>query len=479
MTAVEMGAELSALISSLVSGDKNRIVAEARAHLARGEKASVLLGRLALVAALGDADGHVVTTLGAAAMLSRLQHFVPDPLTQPANEEDRALPIFAQGLFMAAGAVLTGYQKQLETPVPFFPSELKEGESVSGVLHEAIFSNNIQMTERLLFGLYGTGADYRTLQVRTYDSIASTFQDAGHPLIFAVRGFQVLDAVEWGNRAPAIIHWLAPHLPLRSDTNEPAWVKALRTYINDPSNDLKKIRTRLSTPKNVNALPLNKLISSSADTTVICQGVYDAVIKGEASARAVASVITLAAAEILLQVGDNDRELFIHSAHGLLFASAVRTIFQQVQDVDVLPLLFTSAAYVNALYKEISSRAKSEAPPVTTPPHVAGGGLVATSLLDTLKEQLAGKDYAGALTSSHRYLSVGYDARALFGTIALAAARIDSVNDQGHSLQVVHAASEAFLQWPQDLREVNLDILVQVALRAALYGQQDGALELL
>jgi hypothetical protein len=474
MTAVEMGVNLSSLIDSLVSGDKNRIITAARTHLLQGEHADVLLGRIALIAALGDPDGHIVTTLGATAMLCRLLHFVPDPLNPTTTTiEERSLPLFVQGLFIAAPAVHAGFQKQLTTPTPFFPSALHEGQTVGTMLHEAIYNNNEDLAERLLFGLYGTGADYRSLQIRTYDSIAKTFQDGGHSLIFAVRGFQTLDAVEWGDSAPAIIHWLAPHLPLRLNTNEPEWVQALRSYVNTPDHAVDQIRTRLSTPKNANALPLRALIGSSADTSQICQAVYDALIPGVASPKAIASVISLAAADILLQVGDQDRELFIHAAHGLLFASAVRTIFQQVQDVDVLPLLFTSASYVNALAKEISAHPANNKTSNTPVTHVAGGGLVATSLLDTLAEQLKGKDFSDAIISSHRYLSVGYDARALFATIALASAQVDATPDQGHALQIVQAASEAFLLWPHDLHDTNLDILVQIAIRAALYGQQD------
>ena len=71
------------------------------------------------------------------------------------------------------------------------------------------------MTERLLLGLFGTGADYRSLEARAYEGISTSFQNAGHPLIFAVRGFQLLDAVEWSESTPTIIHWLAPHLPLQ------------------------------------------------------------------------------------------------------------------------------------------------------------------------------------------------------------------------------------------------------------------------
>jgi hypothetical protein len=475
MTAVEMGVDLSSFIQALIAGDKDRLIAVARTHLQQGEQADVLIGRIALLATLGDPDGHITATLGSAAMLSRLVHFVPDPLQPTTIPEERALPILARALFIASPAILADHQKQPTTPEPFFPSGLREGQSVADALHEAIFSNNASLTERLLFGLYGTGADYRTLQVRTYDSIATLFQDGGHPFIFAVRGFQVLDAVEWGNRAPAIIHWLAPRLPLRQNSNEPEWVQPLRSYVGSVIDDVKKIRTRLSLPKNTNALPLRQLIASDADTTAVCQGVYDALIKGEASSKGIASVTALAAADILLHLDESDHELFTHTTHGLLFASAARTAFQQVQDVDALPLLFTSAAYINALHKEIAAHPSKRAAAHTTP-HIAGGGLVATSLLETLAEQLDGQDASGALISSHRYLSVGYDPRALFATIALAAAQIDAASDRDHTLQIVQAASDTFLHWPHDLGETNLDSLVQIAIRAALSGPRDPAL---
>src|SRR5262249_32578850 len=159
-------------------------------------------------------------------------------------------------------------------------------------------------------GLYGTGADYRTIQVQAYESISNTFQRNGHPLLFAVRGFQLLDAVEWGNRAPNIIHWLAPHLPLQLETDEPSWISTVRTFAAEPKHDLAVIRTRLATPKEANALPLRNVILSDADTRQVCQGVYDALVTHGASTKGVAAVISLAAADVLQRVGENDRETF-------------------------------------------------------------------------------------------------------------------------------------------------------------------------
>ncbi|QBD82138.1 hypothetical protein EPA93_41635 [Ktedonosporobacter rubrisoli] len=220
MALLEMRVDLSKLIDTLATGSNEQIVEAAREHLLSSELvghvqnreiADVLLGRVGMVAAHGDTDGHIITTLAAAAMLARLLHTIPQPLDDQISLQQRALPLFAQALLFAAPAVRAAHNIQPEYPEPLFPSGLlQSGTTVNEKLHEAIYGNDALLTERLLFGLYGTGADYRTLQVRTYDGIATTFQNAGHPLMFAVRGYQLLDTVEWGNRAPNIIHWLAP-----------------------------------------------------------------------------------------------------------------------------------------------------------------------------------------------------------------------------------------------------------------------------
>src|SRR5256712_9463223 len=372
MTAIEMEVDLSTLVNALVSGNNDQIIAAAHEHLHQGETADVLIGRIGMIAARGDADGHTIITLTAAAMLCRLLHTIPLPLEGNGQVHERALPLFLQALLAAAPAVQAGHNTQVSYPRPFYPSGLQEGQTVNGVMHDAVYNNDPLLVERLLLGLYGTGADYRTMEVRTYDGISTTFQDAGHPLIFAVRGFQLLDAVEWGERAPHILHWLTPHLPLHGE--EPQWVQAVRAFHAEPTHSLASLRTRLSAPKDVNALPLRSLIQSDADTTQICQGVYDALMKGGASSLGAGSVIALAAADLLLRVGDGDRDEFERAAHGFLFTAAVRVVFGRVQDIAALPLLYTAAAYANALYKELGQPIHStETASITAS---FGGGLI-------------------------------------------------------------------------------------------------------
>ncbi len=480
MAQVTMGVDLSTLVNALLTGNIDAIIAAAREHLHRGEQVDVLIGRIGLIAMQGDPDGHPTITLAAAAMLSRLLHTIPAPIDADKTSAELALPLLVQALLSAIPAVRAGHAVESHYPDPLFPSELPEGKTVNEMMHQAVYKNDTLLAERLLFGLYGSGADYRTTEVRAYEGIATTFQNAGHPLMFAVRGFQLLDAVEWGNHVPNVLHWLAPHLPLRPDNDEPAWVRSVREYTSDQAHSVVSIRTRLSTPKNISALSLRQLITSDADTTKVCQAVYDALIRGEASPGAVGAVIALAAADILQYVPDTDRALFVRVAHGLLFSAAVRQVFQRVQDVEALNLLFTSAAFINALHKEvIGSGAQQQPAPASaskgsSSTAVAGGGLIAAAQLETIASQLKAQDLGGALATAQRYFRLGHDPRALFATIALAAASIDSVDDQGHALQIVQAASEEYTGWLQHrLPDTNIEVLLLAALRATAFGKRD------
>lgn len=468
MPTIGMGVDIAALVDATIAENSQETIAIARDLLRSGAPAAELAGRVGLIAAAGDSDGHAVVTLSAAAALSRWMMAVPRLPEQDPESYERELPLLVQALIATAPALREGKKTEVRYLDPTYPSEL-EGKTVDDAMHEAVYSNDTTRVERLLLGLYGTGADYRTMEVRTYDGISTTFQDAGHPLIFAVRGFQLLDAVEWGERAPRILHWLTPHLPLHSE--EPEWVQAVRAFHAEPAYSLASLRTRLSAPKDVNALPLRSLIESNADTTQICQGVYDALMKGGASSRGVGSVIALATADLMLRVGDGDRDEFVRAAHGLLFTAAVRIVFGRVQDIAALPLLYTAAAYANVVYKELgqSIHTGEKASKVAS----LGGGLIAPALLETLSEQVEARDYSGAVSTARRYLKLDYDPRALFATIGLMAARADAAADKGHTLQIVQAAGEEYMAWPSSLAGTDIDTLLFAALRAAAFARRN------
>ncbi len=478
MAAVELGVDLSTLIDAVLSGDNVRIVSLARNLLEQERNADVLLGRIGLLATKGDPEGHVGITMAAAAMLARFLRARPAPLDTEVPLQTRALPLFIRALITAAPAIRNGKNQAIKSPQPMFPSELiDQHKNVNQALNDAILHNDPVLAERLLLGLYSTGADYRALQIRAYESIAVTFSNGGHPLQDTVRGFQLLDAVEWGKEVPTLLHWLAPHLPLQPNKPEPEWVKAVRDYVADPKHSLASIRTRLSAPKNEYALTLQETILSDADASTVCEQVYTTLIQNGASPIATASAIALSATQIAQTVDDEDRDLFIRTAHGLLFASATHNVFRQVQDEEAYNLVFTAAAYINALFKETSAQGHT-APqqmkvPSTASTATGGGGFIAVNQLEALEDQLKNKDLHAATNTAQRYLTLGHDARALFGTIGLVAAQNDTTIDQGHSLQIVQAAGEEYITWPRDFKSTHIDVYLHVALRAAAFGKRD------
>ncbi len=474
MPSVGMNTDISSLIDATISGNTDQIIAVARELTQRGANASELIGRVGMIAAHGDSDGHTILTLDAASMMCRWLLALQYTLAENTPDNTRGLPFLVQALAAATPAVRAGEKAPKEYPAPLFPSGLAAGQTVNSAMHDAVFGNDKTMIERLMLGLYGTGADYRTMQIRVYDSISTTFQHAGHSLIFAVRGMQLLDAVEWGDRAPNIIHWLAPHLPLH--TEEPDWVHPIRSFLSEPGHSLESYRTRLAAPKEENALPLRSLILSNADTPQICQGVFEALIKNGASALSVGSIIALTATDLMQRVEDDDRSTFITAAHSLLFTAAVRLVFSQTQEVEALPLLFIAASYLNTLHKELGEQTVVARPDSTRSP-VLGGGLIAPALLDTLAEQLEAQDLAGAFSTARRYIQLGHDVRSLFAVIGLASTRADAAVDQGHTMQIVQAAGEEHIGWPTALTHTNIDGFVHVALRASAFAQRNSLVD--
>lgn len=469
MSSIGMLTDISALIEATVSGDRDAIVTAARALLLTGSAGDVLLGRLGMIAAHADSDGHAILILSAAATICRWQTFAPRPVETDPNNHEYDLPIVVQALTAVAPTVRAGQADTTKYPEPFFPSELPDDKTEDQAIDEAIAANDVVMLERLLLGLYGTGADYRAMQARIYQGLALTFQREGHPFIFAVRGTQLLDTVEWGDRVPSILHWMTQHMVRSSE--QPEWLNEVDTFAKDPAHSLESLRVRLSQPKDENALALRTLLLSDATTTQVCQGIYDTLLKQGASPRGTAAVIAQAAADLLQQVGDEDRAAFVRVAHGLLFASAVHSIFSQVQEVEVVPVLFTAASYINDLRKKLGQTAAAYvAPPVQGT--VPGGGLIAPTILEGLRDQLHAGDTNAAFATAIRYRQLGYDKRALFAMIGLVAAEADAAADEGHSLQIVQAAGEEYLRWPDSLGETSHDSFLHIALRAAAFGRR-------
>lgn len=473
MASVGMNTDISALVDAIAAGHSEQISGIARELIEQGAGASELIGRIGIIAAQGDpseSDGHTILTLAAASMMCRWFVALQYQLGEDPADHRRELPLLVQSVAAAMPAVQAGKQAHVTSPDPLFPSELPEAQTVSTMMHQAIFNNDPSLVERLLLGLHGTGADYRTMHIRLFDALGTTFQEDGHPLLFAVRGFQLLDAVEWGTRVPAIVDWLAPRVPIHSE--EPTWVQVVRDFLSEPSHSFASYRTRLAAPREEQALPLRRLLLSDTEAPQVCQAVFDAVMKGGASSHGVASVTALAAADLLQRLGDGDRDAFVTAAHCLLFAAATRIAFMQVQEVEALPLLLTAACAVNALHKDLA-QVQTTTQAAQPRSNILGGGLIAPAILTSLGEQLDAQDLTGAFATSRRYLQLGHDARALFAIIAHSAAQADAAADDGHTLQIVQAAGETFLAWPVTLRSTTIDSLLHVALRAAAFAKRN------
>jgi hypothetical protein len=140
--------------------------------------------------------------------------------------------------------------------------------------------------------------------------------------------------------------------------------------------------------------------------------------------------------------------------------------------VEALPLLFMAASYLNALHKELGEQTVTERPAGTRSP-ILGGGLIAPALLDTLSEQLEAQDLTAALSTARRFVQLGHDARSLLAIIGLASATADAAADQGHTMQIVQAAGEAYMGWPVALADISIEGFLQVALRAAAFAQRN------
>jgi len=187
MSSVAVHNNLSTFIDAVVAGDSQALTRTARDVLARAEDSSELIGQIGLLAMRGDSDGHAVLTLGAASALCRWLIALRHALGDESREQVVGVPLVVQSLMAAAPAVRAGKDAPRSDPQAIFPSDLKEGETVASRMQQAVYGRDALMVERLLFGLYGTGADYRTSSVRMYDAISQTFQEDGHSLLDAVR----------------------------------------------------------------------------------------------------------------------------------------------------------------------------------------------------------------------------------------------------------------------------------------------------
>src|ERR1700732_1871205 len=108
MPTIGMQADISALVDATVTGDTNQIIVAARELLQRGACAYELIGRVGMIAAHGDSDGHAILTLNAASVFSLWGHSLPMLPEQDPQSHERELPLLVQALVATAPAVRAG-----------------------------------------------------------------------------------------------------------------------------------------------------------------------------------------------------------------------------------------------------------------------------------------------------------------------------------------------------------------------------------
>ncbi len=462
------------LMEAIASNRLDRIAQETADLLRRKVPPFFIIGQAGVPAAWGDTEGHPLCALAAGGHIANWTRYIP--ATEAEDEEQRrlaaTLPLTA-ALALAAPAIQAGLRTQPEMPKPIFPANVDHPEGMIGALRESVRTGQVTRTQQLLLGYYGTGTDYRAFLANVYRSAIGHYTSDGHTLIFAHRASQVLDMAGWGNKLPPFIHWLAPHLanampdaPLMSEVN---------AFLNNPAHDLTPLRTRLALSNNAAAgAQLRQAILQGTPAEALT-AVYTALRNG-AQPQAVGSVIVLAAAQRFLNTPESNAEATQRAAHGLLVASAARTVVSQMQDIDILPILFIAAAVVNALHA-----IEQIEPPKATSIRAAtagglAGGILAPVMLRSLERQLESGDEPAAQASTHRYLQLGHPAHSLVATLALVACQGGALDDNGHTLLLAQAAAEEYLALPPHLQGSDGEALLLVGVRVATRRSKDASL---
>ncbi|HEY7124792.1 MAG TPA: hypothetical protein VH540_12625 [Ktedonobacterales bacterium] len=459
------------LLDAIVSTRATSIAKEV-VHLLKNQAPPFfIIGQAGIPAAWGDSEGSPLCALAAGGHLADWARSIPAS-AESATDENRliaaALPL-TQALVLAAPAVKAGHKSHATLSDPIFPANITHGGSMLGALKEAVSKGQTERTIKLLLGYYATGTDYRSYLANVYQAFIEHDTGDGRTLIYIHRSSQVLDMAGWADKLPPFIHWLTPHLA--TTDAQPAFVAEVQAFLSAQEHSLDFLRTRLSPAKNTaaDAKLLQTILQGSLEDT--CNAIFAALKEG-AHGPAVGSVIALAAARRYLDAPESDsREL---ARHGVLLAGAARTAVAQLQEVEVLPLLFLVAAAINTNrpgeQSEAQKRASSAARAASG---TLAGGLIASSLLRSLERQLEDGEEAAAEISARRYLQQGHPARGLVATIASVASQGDATSDQGQTLLLTLAAGEEYLALPPHLHTSEGEALLSVAIRAAIQRPQE------
>jgi hypothetical protein len=466
--AMLVHANITALLDAITSGDEPGTIRETLTLL-EPEKVppAKIAARVGIPASWGGGDGHALSILSVAGRVAEWMRAIPigpEPQAEQRRQLAPALPL-VQGFLAVSDRVKRGLpEPHPALPEPLPPAEVRHEQGPLGALRDAVATRDLTMAQRILMGYYATGTDYRALLTLLYAALAHRYSTGGHPLTFVVAGSRVLDMADWGDRLPAYIYWVTPLM--LSDAPDDPVAEVARSYAQQPEHDLGWLRTRLALAKEEAAGTAFQRALFSGDAHGACDAVLQA-LRGGASPMGVAAGMNLAAAELVNSAAPGDQAGLLRAGHVLLYTHAVQSATLHTQDPQTWPLLYTAACALNA--------AKTTAPAALepagqSPASMPVGGLMPAAMLRTLEQRMLEGDTTGALTVARRYLQMGHPPRALAGMIGSAAAARDARQGDDsalHTLPMVAAAAEAYLNLPHALQSGGQNALLVAAVRLA------------
>src|SRR5205085_10518138 len=118
MASVGMNIDITSLVDATVAGNTDQISGIARELIQRGAGASELIGRIGMIAAHGDGEGHIILTLAAASAMCRWFVALQYQLGEDPSNHLRELPLLVQSVAAAIPAVQGGNKAEINYPEP-------------------------------------------------------------------------------------------------------------------------------------------------------------------------------------------------------------------------------------------------------------------------------------------------------------------------------------------------------------------------
>lgn len=315
-------------------------------------------------------------------------------------EARAALPIM-QGFDLASESGVRRPLRPLADPVDPGDDPIAAGHR----LRERVEQEDASAAEALLRGALARGWGRAELEPWLYRPCCDHFLSFGHPLIYQVKIFDLLDAVGWEHAEVLLPAHLCGIVSATREDTLPRWQSFTRRLA---ACEPELARWRAAVPASGRAAELepaqrerwwNALVDGSRDEAF--DVVSEALERGTAPT-AIADVIAAAAAARLLRLDlriDADptvQEGWLDVTHTLTFAAAVHEAVQRYREPSGLRLLFHAARFVN------NARTLDGEPGATAP---SPGPLSGEASLAAIVAAIVARDPATAVACTTAHLA--------------------------------------------------------------------------